>query len=88
MFQKSTKKQCYGKHAAAATGVCLCLAVLGNALLAGDEPQPEEGASPAERIRNMPARRKVFNGVLLGAYVFQMTGAFYIMRAIGKLGRR
>jgi hypothetical protein len=36
----------------------------------------------------MPARRKVFNGVLLGAYIFQMTGAFYLMRAIGRFGRR
>jgi hypothetical protein len=84
MLDKFADKWNYGKHAAAVTGVYCCLALIGNALLADKLPEDEKTMHTLIAVKRMNSRQKIFNGVLLGVYAFEMSGFYYIIKLLGK----
>lgn len=70
----------YKKHACAVTGLYLLISLIGNlALGTGRSLEKTKGKPLAKRVRKLPRREKIFNGAVLGCYLFDMTATYRIL---------
>lgn len=77
----------YKKHACAVTGLYLLISLIGNLVLGTCRSLGKTKGKPlAKRVHKLHRREKIFNGAVLGCYLFDMTATYQILRWVrGKL---
>ncbi len=74
----------YPKHAATFTGLYVGLAVAGNALLGKKIPEDEKSLCPSDVCNHMTKKQKVFNVILGGCYVIDMSVTYIVINHFKK----
>lgn len=77
----------YKKHACAVTGLYILISLIGNLVLGTCRSLEKTKGKPlAKRVHKLSRREKIFNGALLGCYLFDMTATYQLLRWVrGKL---
>lgn len=75
----------YAKHACAVTGLYVVVSTIGNLILGTPKKLKQaEIKRPKKCISSLSKKEKIFNGVVAGCYIFDMTATYGIVKLIQK----
>jgi len=83
MMKEIFKNWNYAKHAGAVTGAYLLISVIGNLMLGTPKKIKHVGITkPKKCICNLSKKEKIFNGIVAGCYIFEMSATYGIIKLI------
>lgn len=72
----------FKKHVAAETMFYTSIAMIGNAFF--KKPAETKSNCPMTVCRNMPKKQRIFNGILFGCFLIDMTAGYCLLKKLKK----